>query len=671
MRTILFLYRISVAAAMLWVAAVSTAWAQDADLVAVADEQYNFGDKRDANETYQLALTFNADNVRANYMAGICYLETIHKDQALPFLQKAYALDPAVDDDILYLIGQAYHLGERFDEAIDAYERYLAAVRGRTESKRIVREAEALVERRQHECRTGKELKARPEPVEIISAGGGINTIAKENAPAITADESLMIFTSRRAGGMSPDKARDNIFFEDIYYSERNGDTWQPAQLLPGINTETHDASIGLSADGKMLLLYKDDNAGDIFVSYREKDGSWSKPRTISDNINSSFRESAASFSADGQRLYFASDRSGGQGGMDLYMSESLGKRKWGAPVNLGPTINTEYDDDGPVMSFDGTTLYFSSKGHRGMGGFDLFKSAFDETTGQWGDPENLGYPINTPDDDIHYAVGADGQAYYASVKDNLGEGDMDIFLIRPKEPTEEDTVEAVAAAPVDTVAEEEVVEAPVAAPAPLLPVVCHVSVANEAGEPLDAEVFWDEGHFTAASPGQYHLESSDTVARRLRVTVQAPGYVYQSVSFDVPPADTDQRQRIVKAVRLRRAGPGTRVVLRNVYFEFNEARLKKSSYAELDRLEQLLSQTPNLQVEIAGHTDRVGSAQFNKQLSQRRAEAVRAYLTQRGVAADRVRAVGYGEEKPLASNDDEAEGRELNRRTEFIVLGD
>ncbi|WP_176955840.1 OmpA family protein [Catalinimonas alkaloidigena] len=653
----------------------TTVWAQDADLVAIADEQYNFGDKRDAGETYRQALGINPDNVRANYMAGICYLETIHKEKALTYLLKAYELAPEISPDILYLIARAYHYGEQFDEAIGYYQRYLSDVeakKGQQYSKSKAQELTKQTERNIYECNVGKELMASPVPMDITSISEAVNTVELEYAPAITSDESFMIFTSRRAGGMSPDKANDNLFYEDIYITHRQNGKWNAPKLLEGVNTETHDASINISPDGSMLMLYQDDNGGDIFVSYKEKkEDEWSKPRPISDNVNSEFRESAASISADGKRLFFTSDRPGGYGGADIYMSEAYGKNKWGQPVNLGPAINSEYDDDSPVLSYDGTTLYFSSKGHRGMGGFDVFKSEWNDSSGTWMNAENLGYPINTPDDDDHYTVSADGmRAYYASVKDNIGVGDMDIFMITAKDPEEVDSVEAK-----KPQVAEKAPEKPAVAPQPqpeLQPVVCQIVVTDATGAPLDAQIILQpatETGFESIKTGTFRKDFMLKESKAMQVTVRKEGYMFQTIDLTVPAAQAGKAQQITKGVRLQPVTAGVRRILRNIYFEFDKVHLRPESHDELAKLEQIMRENPTITVEIAGHTDKIGTWDYNKELSLRRAQSVRAWLIGRGIDGSRIKAVGYGETRPLASNDDEEEGRELNRRTEFVVL--
>ncbi|NJO00444.1 MAG: OmpA family protein [Bacteroidia bacterium] len=246
-----------------------------------------------------------------------------------------------------------------------------------------------------------------------------------------------MVFTSRRENttGGKVDFS-DNIFFEDIYISTYDNGQWSSPQNLP-INRKYHDAGAAVSSDGRELYLYHDDKKtkGDLYVStYNPADDSWTKPKKLNDNVNSKYQETSLSLSADGTTIYFASDRPGGLGGLDIYMSKKDANGEWGPAANLGKPINTEYDDDAPFLTFDSKTFYFSSRGHNSMGGYDVFKSE-SVGTDQWGEPVNMGYPINGPDDDAHLVLTYDNKkGYYVSDAPD-GYGYEDIYtLSAPKE---------------------------------------------------------------------------------------------------------------------------------------------------------------------------------------------------------------------------------------------
>jgi outer membrane protein OmpA-like peptidoglycan-associated protein len=690
-----------------------TLWAQaDKDLVEIADETYNFGDKIDALDQYKLAVDINPNNLRANLMAGVVYLETINKDQALKYLKQAYTLDSNCRKDILYLIAQAYHYGEQFNEAQDYYKRYksLLTDNGKRKGDPTLLEQ---IDLRVQQCDFAKALMLRPRPVEITSLGKAINTYYPEYAPAISLDEQTLIFTSKRSGGITNDKDVTNEYFEDIYISRFVDDNWTKAKNLGvPINTKGHDASIGLSADGKTLFIYKDARLGDIYFSEQLSDTSWSKPAPVAGNINSSASETSLSITKDGNRLYFSSNRQGGVGGFDLYTTTKDKNGKWSTAKNLGKEINTKYDEESPFIAADGKTLYFSSRGHEGMGGYDIYKSTLDEKNQKWSKPENIGYPINTVDDDIYYVLAEDGvTAYYSSVKEN-GEGEKDIFkIIMDKAAAEEKRkkIERLKRVEVDTSmatartldspeisvqdttgenilvkgetskAPEEPVkkaaEAPKELPKVKQPIRIKVGIKDQADQvmlsgtvSLSESVTGSQLRLVRNKSGLYEVELTPSKEGTYVLTAEKTGYAFNSIEIQLPAA-TDNVQLKEYTITLRPLDVGTTSILRNIYFDFNEATLKQESNVELSKLEKMLRQNPSIRIVINGHTDKIGSRAYNKDLSEKRAKAVVGALIERGIDASRLQSIGYGESRPLVSNDDETDGRELNRRIEFQVL--
>jgi len=423
----------------------------DADAVNLADEMYGFGDKRDALDVYLQAVSINPANVRANYMAGKCYQETIEKDKSVKFLTKAYELDGNVSEDILYLIGKGYQYGAGFDKAIEYFNMYKNDL-ARTEpgdKPELIKKADKHIQ----ECEYAKTFYKQKATKELINLGGVLNSEYPEYSPVISADESIIIFTSRRQGTTGNKKDVDNEFFEDIFVSKKSADgQWEtPKNIGTTINTEFHEASNGLSPDGKKLYIFREVNGGDIFECIQTQDGNWSKPKKM-DHINTKSKEASITFSGDGKSMVFSSDRPGGLGNLDLYISKQDAKGKWSKPVNIGSDLNTQYDEDSPFLSHDGNTLFFSSAGHSSMGGYDIFKST--NVNGRWSKPENMGYPVNTTDNDIFYVESGDGaHGYYASVRGD-GFGETDLYIVTNKKANEPKKEEPVAAV-VDTAAKE------------------------------------------------------------------------------------------------------------------------------------------------------------------------------------------------------------------------
>jgi outer membrane protein OmpA-like peptidoglycan-associated protein len=404
-------------------------------------------------------------------------------------------------------------------------------------------------------------------------------------------------------------------------------------------------------------------------VSIQKKDGTWSNPEPISSNVNSTHNENSVSISPDGQTLFFTSDRPGGKGGIDIYMSKLDKRGQWGKPTNLGAPINTAADEDGPFIDYDGKTLYFSSRGHEGMGGYDIFVSEYDSAAKKWSEPVNIGYPINTPDEDIYFVKSGDRKfGYYASVKDG-GLGEKDIYKVAIPENLQN----------YDKLKVRKIEGKPIAkvnAPAEVKPVTLTIHVLDELNSmPIDAIVaVKSSGDNIAASiskigEGIYTCTFNNQTEKEYTIAVEKNGYMFKNVGVTIP-AISAQVSEINKNVILSKLQIGFKSILRNIYFDTGKASLKSESYEELNKLERMLRENPEYHIEIAGHTDKVGTADYNKKLSQQRANSVIKFLINKGIESNRLTAVGYGEEKPLATNDDEREGREINRRTEFEIKG-
>ncbi len=677
--------------------AIQPAYAQydnRADSISASDMFYETGQVilsetkvvTQAREMFESAANLNPENIWANYMAGKTYLETVNKERASMYFERVFALDPNFRYDILYSIGRGYQYGLHFEEALNYYNKYkektLNDVNYRGKDKVQLRE----VEQRISECQNGQEYLKNPKHYAIVNVSEKVNSPWPDYGPVLNEDETVLIFTSRRQEeNLNENVDEDNFYFEDIFISEKDAKgEWSPARNIgEPVNITYHSSNLALSADGKTLFQYRDDNGGDIFFSTLEADGSWSYPEPLSEYINSSFAEKSVSISQDGNLLFFSSNRPGGLGGIDIYMSKKDDKGKWSRSVNLGPTINTEFDDESPFIDYDGKTLYFSTKGRKGMGGYDIFKSVYDSTANDWSEPVNIGYPINTPDNDVFFVSTKDGKrGYYASVRDD-GQGYTDIYmvnflpeeepakpLIAKKDPPKKEAPEKEAKEPQEPKEEVERVKQP-----KFQPVILTIKVSdNQSGEPLAANVNLRKlennqvAGKEAKGDGVYAFSMTSTSPAEMMLSIEKDGYMFKNFRLTLPAA-TEEIQEITRSVELDMLQTGFSSVLRNIYFDFNKASFKKNSYDELNKLERLLSENPEIVVEIAGHTDNIGNPAYNKKLSQQRANAVVDYVVNKGISKARITAKGYGEERPMASNDDEAEGRALNRRVEFKVL--
>ena len=377
-------------------------------------------------------LLLDRRNTELNNMLGVCYfhLES-EKEKSTEYLEKAIRYTKSKNNIPLiyyYNLGKSYHVNYQFRKAIRTYNNLLNL---------IPREDSEYIANIEHEidiCKNAIDLTENPVNIKVENLGNLINTEYAEHSPGMTADETTMVFTSRRNGtGNQIDT--DGQYFEDIYISHRVNDVWTEPEGIKILNTKDHDASISLSADGQEIYVYKagyqnndESDGGDIYVSKLNGDN-WTKPQKLHSDINSPSKESHISISADARTIYFSSNRPGGYGKMDIYSVKKLPNGKWGPAQNLGPNINTEYDEEAPFIHHDGINLYFSSKGHKTMGGFDVFKATFDN--GRWQKPVNVGFPINSTKEDIYYTPTPDGKrAYMASYREG-SLGRTDIFRIQ------------------------------------------------------------------------------------------------------------------------------------------------------------------------------------------------------------------------------------------------
>jgi len=357
----------------------------------------------------------NPESPKYNYYLGFIYLETAtDKSVAIPYLQTAYKHKNDWPRVTRYL-ARAYHLVYQFDDAVIFYEEYM----NRLSDDESINSIKHKIEK----CHRAKLLVQDTIEAEIANLGSLINTVYPDYAPIISSDDRILIFTSRRPTTTGGRRDVDQLFFEDIYMSVKKKGVWQaPEGVGKNVNTPLHDASIGLSADAQQMFVYHEEN---IFVSTLEGDV-WSNPKKVGSNINTKSWETHACISLDQQVLYFTSDREEGYGGMDIYKALKLPNGKWGLVQNLGPEINTPYNEKAPFIHPADKTLYFSSEGHYNMGGFDIFSSSYVDD--KWTTPKNLGHPINTPGDDIFFVVSANGKHTYFSSdlrEDNLGRQDI------------------------------------------------------------------------------------------------------------------------------------------------------------------------------------------------------------------------------------------------------
>jgi len=392
----------------------------------IADKAFDYGDYLTAVKTYKILLEVEPANDELNYKTGVCLfsLPDGYKDSALFYLSKVKANKY---DELNYYLGRLNHLARLYPKAILNFEAYKKIKPfNRLHSDK---EVEDLISR----SNVAQLFESRPnKSLQIINLGEQVNSIYADYGPKITAEGNELFFTSKRKNIQWINKDAYGNYFENIYSSIKKEDWQTPSLLSDKINSKYNESCTGVSHDGEKMLIFRtseDLKRGHIYESYKNNDG-WTSPIKLTNNINTEkYTETSACFSPDGNSIYFSSNRPGGFGGKDLYVVKKLPNGSWSEAFNLGGEVNTMYDENTPFVHPSGKILFFSSKGHENMGGYDNFKVNFDET-GKYSDLENLGYPINTNDDDLFFVLGTDGSRGYLSSRRKGGEGSYDIYEV-------------------------------------------------------------------------------------------------------------------------------------------------------------------------------------------------------------------------------------------------
>ena len=391
---------------------------------AKADELITEGNFEVALEEYLLLLEEDSANALYNYRAAVCYLNSnFDKAKAIQHLQKVMQLGK-FDNNAYYLLGRANHYAGKFDDAVRMFGKYNEAGGGTAAT-------EQDVNKQMEYCLNAKELMKFPLNVKFENLGANINTVYPDYYPFVPTDESFLVFNSRRDEGA--EKLANGSYDANVYISRVENGEFQKSALLKNINTKGgNEEVIGLSAKGDNMLLYYENKIsnGNIFITSETGEKEFGVPKILESAINSKDHEIAASITKDGSAIYFASDRSGGKGGTDIYVSRKLPVGGWGPAQNLGAAINTEWDEDFPNISPDGNTLYFSSKGHTSMGGYDIFMATYNPATRNFENVRNLGYPLNTVNDDMNFRASETGRNGYIAAIRPGGIGDYDIYRV-------------------------------------------------------------------------------------------------------------------------------------------------------------------------------------------------------------------------------------------------
>ncbi|MBL4623636.1 MAG: OmpA family protein [Flavobacteriales bacterium] len=799
----------------------------------MAEEAFYFANYREAIELYYKLDSLDPEgHSYYMYQIGLSYLySNLDNEQAIPNIEESVAeLSQGELADVLYYhLGRAYQINYEFDRAIEYFNKVLELVE-HYDMKGLQKEVTRQIEI----CNNAKEIVKNPLDVKIKDVGSGINTSWPDYKPIITADEAFIYYTSRRPNSTGEKTDRTGRYFEDIYVSQRDvfGYWGYPNHISKVINTEFDEATIGISADGHTMYLYKGHvKGGEIFVS-KLVGTEWSEPK-ITEHVNSKYWETSATITGDGKTMYFVSNRKGGKGDRDIYQALLQEDGTWGKITNIGATINTPYDEDTPFIHPNGKTLYFCSTGHNTMGGFDIFKS--DLVNGEWTEPVNMGYPINTTCDDFHFVTNAQGSRGYYSSAQTGGLGEQDIYtvdfndvsvpilLVRGNIKTE--GIELSQAKPQITIIDKAngnvihtvyqpnvasgkylitlppaheydmIVEAEGFKPYQttikmpqvdefheVYQVITLRSLADGKGQEILVQNIFEDTRInidgdtslvaianknnrdyleTIAHTINDGIDNEAAVAQALNMTdhvaeklldndkpfteATSSLYVYEEGNPDkglteyvidghivmVLNNDYEETPELIAEITAYSTdeknladdgnsssgldgGNDDNIVDNNnsssdldnnvvdsnnsssgsdggnnntgnetdhsasltfeVKFGFDQYSLDESYLNDIEVIYTMYKQNKEAYIEISGHTDSKGPKEYNKALSQRRADTVANYLIKKGVPKDQIRTIAFGEDQPVAPNTnpdgtDNSKGRSQNRRTEIKII--
>jgi outer membrane protein OmpA-like peptidoglycan-associated protein/tetratricopeptide (TPR) repeat protein len=596
---------------------------------------------------YERVIAKDPNNAQALFRAGVAYL-SFDKEKASDYIYKAQKLKPKVSKDVEYWLGRVDHLNYNFDEAITHYQSYNATLKKRNDTRR-----EEVAQLIQH-SKNAKILFNSPKDIFVKNLGPTVNTQYAEHSPVISSDDKTLIFTTRANPADIPGLqqrttgkksiAADGEYFEGIVETHRiDADNWEkPRSLSTVLNSKGHDASDQLFDNDTKMLMYRDDENGDVFVASKQSGGDWGAPTKLNNNINSKAYEGDAYITPDGLTLYFSTARYSEDGNLDLYYSTRTSGGDWGAAKSLGSTINTKYDEDSPFISRDGRTLYFSSRGHNTMGDYDIFASKYDSIGHKWGRPENMGYPINTPDADSYYRLAPDGTYAYLSSYRIGGYGEKDIYTISYIKNI---NIKGAVFSKRDSTQRIPGVEL----------------VFNGTQADKTAISFRD----ISKEDGSYQVKVLS--ARTYQVAVNKDGKNIETQEFAVP-ISTNDSTSITKNFYvdyIDTTASSFARMMKPIYFDTDKYKLRAESIKTLNATTAFLKANTGLNISIEGNCDSRNTDEYNMVLGQNRADAAKNYLVKQGIASARLTTVSYGERKPVAPNDS-PENMQLNRRDDF-----
>jgi len=585
----------------------------------------------EAIEPLQKALARDQNFIEAWQALGLSYFKTGQIDEAIKCYEKPIEIDKesARVPRSYFTLADLYFQKEEYQQAIDFAHLYIENRQNETSN---IKALQTIIQNSEYILQA---IEA-PLPYNIQPLSGKANYFKQQYFPVLTVDQQSLIYTGRN---------RD----ENIYVSRlgENGEWGMPSPISNNINTDLNEGACTISANGRILIFTscqgrRGFGSCDLYITYKEGND-WTVPENLGIDVNSSSWDVQPTLSADGRTLYFVSDRPGGVGKKDIWKSSKGDDDRWSSPVNLGAPVNTPLDEISPFIHVNGESLYFSSKGHAGMGGFDIFMS--EENEGTWSEPINLGYPLNDRYDQVSLYISSDGERGYYAIEKGVG-GEWRSMLHTFEVP-QQFRVKRRSAFTTGHVLDKDTREF----------LSAEIKVFDQSTSELISKVKSD------AITGEYTVVLTE--GREYGLYVEKKGYLFADYSFNVNEIENFNSDNL--EIELQPIKEGVSMVLNNIYFEFDSFDLKKESYSELQTVYEFLKANRNISIEIQGYTDNKGSKEYNAALSENRAKSVYQYLLDKKVPKTMLSYKGLGAQSFVADNDTD-ENRAKNRRIEFVI---
>lgn len=626
----------------------------------VKDPGMNYGL---ALEQYEKAFEFNPNSAVLNFKMGVCYAHSPFRERCISYFEEAKKLDPACDPFMDYYYGYCLQLNGKFAEAMNYYSKF-------NESYKKADNFAKFVTKRRNECKAAKIAVASPVRAWVDNVPE-LNTDYNDFGPSISIDGAELILSSDRPNGHKTNQVGE--YDSDIYSSTMVDGKWSEPKGIKEVNSLEDDVSNNISYDGTRMLLHSAENGlTDIYES-NLVGTNWTKPEKMPFQISSvKANDRYASYSPDGWSIFFGRDNATRSNGFEIMFSSMQSKkRKDYMAAQMVSTVNSRFNEGPIFLHIDNETMYIASEGNGSYGGYDIFVS--HKENGAWSKPKNMGYPINTPYDDFFFSGTANGKYAYIASNRKGGKGGYDIYKVTfwgPEKKPVTATEDYLLASIVNPIKDNSI-EASVDVDKKSFTVFKGKTIDAITKKAVEAQIeITDnssgkiiETFTTNSATGKFIITLSS--GKNYGIAVKADGYLFHSENFDIPKGSADNL--VNKVIELKNIAVGSKIALRNIFFDTGKSTLRSESNAELDRLVKLLKDVPSLKIEISGHTDNTGSARLNESLSKDRAQAVVNYLKSKGISTGRLTSAGYGSSQPIASNGTSS-GRQQNRRTEFEI---